>query len=117
MYLTLNLVKYGRLPCLGMTSETDAFWKTISGKDDYFMTHDTGVNSEQIVNANMPIQDQHHVPYSILFKNLVFEAARNGDLTRLKEFLEHKPKEDVLRLVSAKTKGATRWGTTLIQPP
>merc|ERR1719511_402005 len=41
------------------------------------------------------------------FKNVVFNAARDGKLRRLKVFLDHRPREEVSRLVSAKTSGAT----------
>jgi len=41
------------------------------------------------------------------FKNVVFNAARDGKLRRLKVFLDHRPREEVTRLVSAKTNGAT----------
>jgi len=41
------------------------------------------------------------------FKNVVFYAARDGKLRRLKVFLDHRPREEVSRLVSAKTNGAT----------
>jgi len=41
------------------------------------------------------------------FKNVVFNAARDGKLRRLKVFLDHRPREEVSRLVSAKTNGAT----------
>ena len=56
----------------------------------------------------MATQDQHQVPYSLQFKRNVFQAARNGDVTILKDLLKDKPQEEVLRLVSVKTsKGAT----------
>ena len=38
---------------------------------------------------------------------IVFNAARDGNLKRLKVFLDHLPREEVARLVSAKTNGAT----------
>jgi len=41
------------------------------------------------------------------FKNVVFNAARDGKLRRLKVFLDHRPREEVSRLVSSKTNGAT----------
>jgi len=41
------------------------------------------------------------------FKNVVFNAARDGKLRRLKVFLDHRPKEEVTKLVTAKTNGAT----------
>jgi len=41
------------------------------------------------------------------FKNVVFNAARDGKLRRLKVFLDHRPKEEVAKLVTAKTNGAT----------
>jgi len=41
------------------------------------------------------------------FKNVVFNAARDGKLRRLKIFLDHRPREEVCKLVSAKTNGAT----------
>jgi len=41
------------------------------------------------------------------FKNVVFNAARDGKLRRLKVFLDHRPKEEVNKLVAAKTNGAT----------
>jgi len=41
------------------------------------------------------------------FKNVVFNAARDGKLRRLKVFLDHRPKEEVCKLVAAKTNGAT----------
>lgn len=41
------------------------------------------------------------------FKNAVFNAAKDGKLRRLKVFLDHRPKEEVQRLVSATTNGAT----------
>lgn len=41
------------------------------------------------------------------FKNVVFNAARDGKLRRLKVFLDHRPKEEVCKLVTARTNGAT----------
>lgn len=41
------------------------------------------------------------------FKNVVFNAARDGKLRRLKVFLDHRPKEEVNKLVTARTNGAT----------
>jgi len=41
------------------------------------------------------------------FKNVVFNAARDGKLRRLKIFLDHRPKEEVAKLVTARTNGAT----------
>lgn len=41
------------------------------------------------------------------FRNVVFNAARDGKLRRLKVFLDHRPKEEVAKLVTAKTNGAT----------
>lgn len=41
------------------------------------------------------------------FKNVVYTAARDGKLRRLKVFLEHRAREEVLMLVSAKTNNAT----------
>jgi ankyrin repeat protein len=41
------------------------------------------------------------------FKNVVFNAARDGKLRRLKVFLDHRPREEVSQLVGAKTNGAT----------
>ena len=41
------------------------------------------------------------------FKDVVFIAARDGNLRRLKDFLDHLPREEVSRLVSANTNGAT----------
>lgn len=41
------------------------------------------------------------------FKNIVFNAARDGKLRRLKLFLEHRPKEEVKLIVSLRTNGAT----------
>ena len=55
----------------------------------------------------MTTQDQHQVPYSFQFQHNVFKAAKNGNLTILKGFLDDKPKEEVLRLLSFKTKGVT----------
>ncbi|CAG2182901.1 unnamed protein product, partial [Oppiella nova] len=41
------------------------------------------------------------------FKNIVFNAARDGKLRRLKLFLDHRPKEEVKLIVSLRTNGAT----------
>ncbi|KAH7962102.1 hypothetical protein HPB52_014428 [Rhipicephalus sanguineus] len=41
------------------------------------------------------------------FKNAIFNAAKDGKLKRLKVFLDHRPKEEIQRLVSATTNGAT----------
>jgi len=41
------------------------------------------------------------------FRNVVFNAARDGKLRRLKVFLDHRPKEEVNKLVTARTNGAT----------
>jgi len=41
------------------------------------------------------------------FKNVVFNAARDGKLRRLKIFLDHRPKDEVAKLVTARTNGAT----------
>lgn len=41
------------------------------------------------------------------FRNVVFNAARDGKLRRLKVFLDHRPRDEVAQLVSAKTNGAT----------
>lgn len=41
------------------------------------------------------------------FKNVVFNAARDGKVHRLKVLLDHKPKEEVAMLVSGRTNGAT----------
>ncbi|PNF33258.1 Protein fem-1-like protein [Cryptotermes secundus] len=41
------------------------------------------------------------------FKNVIYNAARDGKLRRLKVFLDHRTKEEVLMLVAAKTNGAT----------
>ncbi|XP_040580726.1 protein fem-1 homolog C [Lepeophtheirus salmonis] len=41
------------------------------------------------------------------FRNVVFNAARDGKLRRLKVFLDHRPFEEVKQLVSAQTNGAT----------
>jgi len=41
------------------------------------------------------------------FRNVVFNAARDGKLRRLKVFLDHRPKHEVYQLVSARTNGAT----------
>lgn len=41
------------------------------------------------------------------FRNVVFNAARDGKLRRLKVFLDHRPKDEVRQLVSARTNGAT----------
>lgn len=41
------------------------------------------------------------------FKSVVFNAARDGKLRRLKVFLDHRPREEVQLLVSARTNGAT----------
>jgi len=41
------------------------------------------------------------------FRNVVFNAARDGKLRRLKVFLDHRPRDEVTQLVSAKTNGAT----------
>ena len=55
----------------------------------------------------MATQDQHQVPYSFQFQLNVFKAAKNGNLTILKGLLNDKQQEEVLRLVSFKTKGVT----------
>lgn len=41
------------------------------------------------------------------FRNVVFNAARDGKLRRLKVFLDHRPRHEVHQLVSARTNGAT----------
>ncbi|XP_067124477.1 protein fem-1 homolog C [Centruroides vittatus] len=41
------------------------------------------------------------------FKKVVFNAARDGKLRRLKVFLDHRPKEEVKMLVSIRVNGAT----------
>jgi len=41
------------------------------------------------------------------FRNVVFNAARDGKLRRLKVFLDHRPRDEVAQLVSARTNGAT----------
>jgi len=41
------------------------------------------------------------------FRNVVFNAARDGKLRRLKVFLDHRPRQEVHQLVSAQTNGAT----------
>lgn len=41
------------------------------------------------------------------FRNVVFNAARDGKLRRLKVFLDHRPRDEVEQLVSARTNGAT----------
>lgn len=41
------------------------------------------------------------------FRNVVFNAARDGKLRRLKVFLDHRPRDEVRQLVSARTNGAT----------
>jgi len=41
------------------------------------------------------------------FKSVVFNAARDGKLRRLKVFLDHRTKDEVGMLISAKTNGAT----------
>lgn len=41
------------------------------------------------------------------FKNVIYNAARDGKLRRLKVFLDHRTKDEVLMLVGAKTNGAT----------
>eukprot|EP00096_Caligus_rogercresseyi_P001274 TRINITY_DN1203_c0_g1_i1.p1 TRINITY_DN1203_c0_g1~~TRINITY_DN1203_c0_g1_i1.p1 ORF type:complete len:701 (+),score=220.98 TRINITY_DN1203_c0_g1_i1:573-2675(+) len=41
------------------------------------------------------------------FRNVVFNAARDGKLRRLKVFLDHRPLDEVKQLVSAQTNGAT----------
>ncbi|KAK7873054.1 hypothetical protein R5R35_000340 [Gryllus longicercus] len=41
------------------------------------------------------------------FKNVIYNAARDGKLRRLRVFLDHRSKEEVLMLVGAKTNGAT----------
>ncbi|XP_014275622.1 protein fem-1 homolog CG6966 isoform X3 [Halyomorpha halys] len=41
------------------------------------------------------------------FKNVVYNAARDGKLRRLKVFLEHRNAEEVLMLIGTKTNGAT----------
>jgi len=41
------------------------------------------------------------------FKHVVFHAARDGKLRRLKVFLDHRPRDEVVQLVSATTNGAT----------
>ncbi|XP_046678153.1 protein fem-1 homolog CG6966 isoform X2 [Homalodisca vitripennis] len=41
------------------------------------------------------------------FKNVVYNAARDGKLRRLKVFLDHRSAEEVLMLVGSKTNGAT----------
>jgi ankyrin repeat protein len=44
---------------------------------------------------------------SMEFRNVVFNAARDGKIRRLKVFLDHRPKDEIEQLVSAKTNGAT----------
>jgi len=44
---------------------------------------------------------------SMEFRNVVFNAARDGKLRRLKVFLDHRPRQEVHQLVSAQTNGAT----------
>lgn len=41
------------------------------------------------------------------YRSVVYNAARDGKLSRLKIFLDHKPKEVVNQLIHAKTNGAT----------
>lgn len=41
------------------------------------------------------------------YRSVVYNAARDGKLNRLKIFLDHKSKEEVAKLVHAKTNGAT----------
>uniref|UniRef100_A0A0A9Z3D9 Protein fem-1 CG6966 n=2 Tax=Lygus hesperus TaxID=30085 RepID=A0A0A9Z3D9_LYGHE len=41
------------------------------------------------------------------FKNVVYNAARDGKLRRLKVFLDHRTPEEVLNLIATKTNGAT----------
>jgi len=41
------------------------------------------------------------------FKNVVYNAARDGKLRRLKVFLDHRTSDEVLMLVATKTNGAT----------
>ncbi|XP_073978331.1 protein fem-1 homolog CG6966 isoform X3 [Rhodnius prolixus] len=41
------------------------------------------------------------------FKNVVYNAARDGKLRRLKVFLDHRTSDEVLRLIATKTNGAT----------
>ncbi|XP_063229750.1 protein fem-1 homolog CG6966 isoform X2 [Bacillus rossius redtenbacheri] len=41
------------------------------------------------------------------FKNVIYNAARDGKLRRLKVFLDHRTRDEVLMLVAAKTNGAT----------
>lgn len=41
------------------------------------------------------------------YRSVVYNAARDGKLSRLKIFLDHKPKEVVQQLIHAKTNGAT----------
>ena len=53
----------------------------------------------------MATQDQETQDMEL--KDVVFIAAKDGKLGRLKGFLDHLPQEEVSRLVSAKTYGAT----------
>ncbi|XP_024082809.1 protein fem-1 homolog C [Cimex lectularius] len=41
------------------------------------------------------------------FKNVVYNAARDGKLRRLKVFLDHRTSDEVLKLIATKTNGAT----------
>lgn len=41
------------------------------------------------------------------YRNVVYNAARDGKINRLKIFLDHKSKDEVVKLVHAKTNGAT----------
>ncbi|XP_064474446.1 protein fem-1 homolog CG6966-like [Ornithodoros turicata] len=41
------------------------------------------------------------------FKSVVFNAAKDGNLKRLKVFLDHRPKDEMAMLTSAKTDGST----------
>jgi len=53
------------------------------------------------------LKDLRMAATGLEFKNVVFNAARDGKLRRLKVFLDHRPREEVQRLVAAKTNGAT----------
>ena len=44
---------------------------------------------------------------SVEFKSKVFNAARDGKLHRLRYFLDHRPKDEVVALVHFKSNGAT----------
>ncbi|XP_035220357.1 protein fem-1 homolog C-like [Stegodyphus dumicola] len=53
--------------------------------------------------SNIFISKQHKID----FRNVVFNDARDGNLCRLKVFLDNKTKEEIAALVSSRTNGAT----------